>query len=142
MIQIREARENDAQSLAELNQEFNGLMRPVQEIAIALQATGSPEVVLIAEDKGIVGFACYQILYSVCYDAPWMEITELYVIPAHRRCGAGKALVSEALNRAEHAGVSEVLVRTNVKNEAAKTLFKEIGLVAAQDRVFCRSIEK
>jgi ribosomal protein S18 acetylase RimI-like enzyme len=143
MIQIRQARESDAQSLAELNQEFNGVMRPAEGIARALQATGSRETVLVAEASGkIVGFACFQTLYSVCYEAPWMEITELYVMRSHRRCGAAKALVREAMNRAEQADVSEVLVRTNRMNEAAKNLFKEIGLETAPDIVFCRSIEK
>jgi ribosomal protein S18 acetylase RimI-like enzyme len=143
MIQIREARPSDAKYLAELNYEFNGIRRPAEGIARALQTTGSRETVLVAEDSGmIVGFACYQILFSYCYDAPWMEITELYVIEAHRRSGAGKALVREAMNRAEQAGVSEVLVRTNAMNEAAKNLFKEIGLEAAPDIVFCRSIKK
>jgi ribosomal protein S18 acetylase RimI-like enzyme len=144
MIQIREARMSDAQSLVELNQEFNGIERSIQEIARVLQTgRSSSETVLVAEDSGaVVGFACYQILYSVCYDAPWMEITELYVIPAHRRCGAGRSLIREAIGRAEQAGVSEVLVRTNVMNEAAKNLYKEIGLEVQPDVVFCRSIEK
>jgi ribosomal protein S18 acetylase RimI-like enzyme len=144
LIQVREARKSDAQFLAELNDEFNGIKRASQEIARVLQTSrSSTETVLVAEDSGaVVGFACYQILYSVCYDAPWMEITELYVIPARRRSGAGRALVREAMGRAEQAGVSEVLVRTNVMNEAAKNLYKEIGLEAVPDVVFCRSIEK
>jgi ribosomal protein S18 acetylase RimI-like enzyme len=144
MIQIREARESDAQFLAELNQEFNGIKRSSQEIARVLQAgQSSSETVLVAEDSGaVIGFACFQTLCSLCYDAPWLEITELYVIAAHRRSGAGKALVREAMNRAEQDGVSEVLIRTNLMNEAAKNLFKEVGLEAAPDVVFCRSIKK
>jgi ribosomal protein S18 acetylase RimI-like enzyme len=66
----------------------------------------------------------------------------MYVIPSRRRSGAGKALVREAIGRAEQAGVSEVLVRTNLMNEAAKNLYKEIGLEVQPDVVFCRSIEK
>jgi ribosomal protein S18 acetylase RimI-like enzyme len=137
MIQIRKARSGDAEYVVKLNEDFNGVTRPSQEIARTLQTSGSSETVLIAEEFDIViGFACIQILNSVCYNAPWMEVTELYVVPTHRQRGAGKALVCEAIRRAEQAGVSEVLVRTNVKNEAARNLYTQIGLEVAPDVVF------
>jgi hypothetical protein len=78
MIQIRNATEGDAQLLAELNQAFNGVNRPSDQIRRVLQTSGSTETVLVAEESGtLVGFACFQTLRSVCYDSPWAEITEL-----------------------------------------------------------------
>jgi len=71
MIQIRKATADDAQSLAELNQAFNGVSRPTDEIRRALQISGSTETVLVAEESGtLVGFACVQTLHSVCYGSP------------------------------------------------------------------------
>jgi ribosomal protein S18 acetylase RimI-like enzyme len=141
MIQIRNATEGDAQLLAELNQALNGVNRPSDQIRRVLQTSGSTETVLVAEESGtLVGFACFQTLRSVCYDSPWAEITELYVTPTHRGCGAGKALVREAIRQAQEAGASEILLRTNVKNEAAKSLFTKIGLRVASDVVFHNSL--
>jgi predicted N-acetyltransferase YhbS len=120
MVQIRRANESDAARLAELNLAFNDVKRSIDDIRRFLQHTHSMETVLVAEDAGaVVGFACFQVLHSVCYDAPWAEITELYVTPAHRRRGAGKGLIQEAIRQAQQVGASEILLRTNVKNESA-----------------------
>ena len=84
----------------------------------------------------MVGFLCSQALRSLCYDEPWVEITELYVVPAHRGRGAGRALVGAAMRRAQEAGASEVVLRTNARNSAAQNLFARIGLEAAPQLVF------
>src|SRR5436309_1036929 len=137
MIRIREAAAGDAGRLAELNEAFNGVSRAHHQIGQALQTSGSPETVLVAEESGeIAGFTCFQILHSVCYDTPWIEITELYVAPTRRRSGIGTALVREAIRRAELSGASEVLLRTNVRNEAARNLYSQLGLEPAPDVVF------
>jgi ribosomal protein S18 acetylase RimI-like enzyme len=115
--------------------------RASQQIGQALQTSGSPETVLVAEESGvIVGFACLQTLYSVCCDSPRMEITELCVVPARRRSGTGKALVREAIRKVEQVGASDVLLLTNLRNEAAKSLFSQLGLEPAPHVVFRRSI--
>src|SRR5215831_4130720 len=128
MIQIRKATESDSQSLAELNQAFNSVNRPSDQIRRVL-TSGGTETVLVAEESGaVVGFACFQTLHSICYDSPWTEITELYVTHTHRRSGVGKALVGEAIRQAQESGASEIMLRTNVKNETAKSLFSQFGL--------------
>ena len=142
MIQIRTAIEADAQSLVKLNQAFNGVCRRSDEVRSALRTGRSSETVLVAEESGdVVGFVCFQTLHSVCYDSPWTEITELYVTPTRRRRGTGKALVCEAIRQAKESGVSEILLRTNVKNDAAKKLFSQVGLEIAPHMVFHSSME-
>jgi ribosomal protein S18 acetylase RimI-like enzyme len=137
MIQIRKAHEGDASHLVELNRAFNGVKRSSDDIRHCLQRTCSTETVLVADEAGaVVGFACFQILHSFCYDSPSAEITELYVTPKYRRRGAGSALVREAISYARQAGASEILLRTNVKNEAAQALFTQVGIKIASDIVF------
>jgi len=132
MITVREATEDDAQVLAELNTVFNGVRRSTAEIQHAMKAAAPQEDTLLAEESGtVVGFLCYQALHSLCYDEPWVEITELYVVPAQRGHGAGKALVEAAMSRAQEAGASELVVRTNVRNSAAQNLCTQMGLEAA-----------
>jgi ribosomal protein S18 acetylase RimI-like enzyme len=137
MIQIRKAHEGDASYLAEMNHAFNGVKRSSDDIRHCLRRTGSTETVLVAEEVGaVVGFACIQVVHSFCYDSPSAEITELYVTPEYRRRGAGSALVREAISYARQAGASEILLRTNVKNEAAQALFTQVGIKIASDIVF------
>jgi hypothetical protein len=50
------------------------------------------------------------------------------VTPTHPGCGTGTALVHEAIRQAQERGASEILLRANVKNEAAKNLFTQMGL--------------
>jgi len=142
MIRIREAAYSDCECLAKLNQAFNGVTRSSQEIEAYISADGPTEIVLVAEDSGVVvGFACLHTLRSFCYDPPWMEITELYVAPSHRRAGTGARLIDDAIRRAAEVGASEVLVRTNGSNGAAKGLFSHCGLQQAPHIVFHRPIE-
>jgi predicted N-acetyltransferase YhbS len=114
MIQIRKATESDSQSLAELNQAFNSVNRPSDQIRRVLQTSGATETVLVAEESGaVVGFACFQTLHSICYDSPWTEITELYVTQTHRSSGVGKALV----RRGNPASAGERCVRDHATHE-------------------------
>lgn len=139
MITIRRATPSDAKSLAALSHDFNGVLRSPDQVRQAL-ADPSPETVVVAEHEGvIVGFLCLQTLRSVCYDEPWVEITELYVASTHRRRGAGASLMREALRLAERAGASEVLLRSNVENVSARALCMRVGLEPASHSVFCRS---
>ena len=137
MIQIRKAYDADASHLAEMNHAFNGVKRSSDDIIHFLQRNHSTETVLVAEDGGaVVGFACIQVLHSFCYDSPSAEITELYVTPEYRRRGAGSALVREAIKVARQSEASEILLRTNVKNNAAQNLFSQAGLKIAPELVF------
>jgi ribosomal protein S18 acetylase RimI-like enzyme len=139
MITVRQATLADADVLARLNHDFNRVPRDARRVRQALRAETSRETVLLAEEAGaVVGFMCLQTLWSVCYDAPWVEITELYVAPTHRRCGAGRALIREGERRAEGSGASELLLRTNTKNRSALGLFRRAGLERAVQVVFRR----
>jgi N-acetylglutamate synthase-like GNAT family acetyltransferase len=78
MITIRDATEADAEALAELNHEFNGVRRSAEEI------------------------------------------------------------LEEASRRAEAAGASELVLRTNARNAAAQQLFERGGFEAAPHIVYRR----
>lgn len=137
MITVREATEADAQVLAELNDAFNGVQRSAARIRERMRAAESTETILLADESGSIrGFLCFHALESVCYDTPWVEITELYVVPTHRCHGAGRALIEDAKRRAEEAGASELLVRTSRQNDIAQKLLAQSGLETAPQIVF------
>lgn len=135
MITTRLARPADADPLVQLNASFNGVERAPDVVAASLLEARATETVLVAEEAGaLVGFLCLQTLRSICYEAPWAEITELYVAPTHRGQGVGEALLREALSRAAASGAAEVLVRTNEANGPAQRLFERAGLERARQR--------
>lgn len=137
MFDVREATAADADVLAALNAAFNGVPRSGEQIRAQMRTPGRTETTLLADEFGATcGFLCYQVLRSVCYGAPWVELTELYVAPEHRGRGAGRALLEEARRRAAEAGASEVLFRTNAANRDARRLFARVGFQVAPHIVY------
>ncbi len=121
-MRIREAETRDAKRLRELNQQFNGVSG-----VFGIGSAGGERVLVAEVADEIVGFACMQIMRSVCYSTPWAELTELYVEEHGRRCGVGRALVAEAERVAWDAGCSEMLLRTHATNREARALFADRG---------------
>jgi len=127
-FQIRVAQLEDAVALAALNQEFNTPPTTPDQILSYLSSGWHTELVLVAEVAGqVVGFACLQVLASVCYAQPWAELTELYVQEAYRRRGIGRALICEAERLAQQDGATDMLVHTGVANEAGQALYQALG---------------
>ena len=125
---VRPAQNGDATALATLNREFNDQARTPDEIAASLRSGLHSERVLAVEVGGdVVGFACVQFLYSMCYAAPWAELTELYVRQGYRRQGIGRALVHEAERCARENGATEIVVRTGERNVAGQALYEAQG---------------
>ena len=130
-MRIRPAEPRDAGEFAELNRRFNG-----EPGRLAASEAGS-ERVLVAELEGaLVGFACVQILRTVCSDSPWAELTELFVDDASRCRGIGAALVSEAERIAWASGCGELVLRTRGDNSEARALFEGCGYERAAHVVY------
>ena len=127
-VQIRLAEPKDATFLAALNRDFNDSATTPEQIARQLQEGTGTEVILVAEINGrVVGFACMQMMTSICYPNPWAELSELYVHPSHRRCGLGRALLQKAEDQTRSWGAREIHLRTGAKNAAGKALYRTMG---------------
>ncbi len=66
---------------------------------------------------------------NLFHAAPAMLIEELIVKAAYRRQGLGRALLEEALARAQRLGCAEISVSTGLENERAQALYRSAGLV-------------
>ncbi|WP_066172390.1 GNAT family N-acetyltransferase [Bacillus marinisedimentorum] len=55
------------------------------------------------------------------------HIFAMYVSPAARRKGAGKALISKAINRAKERGLEQLHLAVIRENKAAKRLYESAG---------------
>jgi ribosomal protein S18 acetylase RimI-like enzyme len=128
MISIRKASGSDAETLAQLNAEFNGVEADSERFRNAILSDTGHETILVAESANqIVGFLSLQRIISASYPAPTFEVAELYVQPKHRKSGVGTALLGHAVVLAPPQDGVEILIRTGATNEAARSLFARVG---------------
>jgi GNAT superfamily N-acetyltransferase len=102
-------------------------------LAEAASTAGSPESVKAAgraESRGeCVGLLAYALDPNLYHAADGCLIEDLYVVPAWRGRGVGRALVARVLAEAERQGCAEVSVSTDRDNRAALSLYRGMGLV-------------
>ncbi|MEU9029619.1 GNAT family N-acetyltransferase [Streptomyces sp. NPDC048383] len=95
-------------------------------------------LVLLAEVPGVgtVGFAqVYRAFSSLTLSTAWI-LNDLYVAPAGRRTGAGRALLREVVRRAAEAGVAGVQLETAYDNLVAQGLYESEGFVREEFHVY------
>lgn len=107
----------------------------------AARIVASPQTALLIAERGseLVGA-----LTLVWYDVPsgrkaWIE--DVVVDAAHRRIGAGRALVDAAVAEARRAGVSQVMLTSSPARTAARALYRKEGFETAETDVFALKID-
>lgn len=129
-LATRVATADDAEALARLNHDFNGIDEPPERLALRMRDPARVETPILAEIDGVaVGFAALRIVPCVFYASPHAELTELYVDPAHRRQGAARALIAHAGQLAGAGGAKTLLVLTDFLNEQAQLLYRRAGFM-------------
>jgi ribosomal protein S18 acetylase RimI-like enzyme len=77
-----------------------------------------------AEPAGVVQL---RYRWSVWRDAEDCELEDLFVAPAARRAGLGRALVAAAIDRARARGCGRIALDTAERNEGAVALYRSFG---------------
>jgi ribosomal protein S18 acetylase RimI-like enzyme len=132
MIQLRIARAADAAALARLIEEFNADDRSItvtaEQAAARLAACQGIETTVLAEVDGqVAGFACLRLVPYMSGDEPYAELTDLFVAPAYRRRGVGRALIERIEQMARAGGAAEVIILTGFDNAPAQGLYRALG---------------
>jgi GNAT superfamily N-acetyltransferase len=84
-------------------------------------------VAVVAETDGIlIGMAILVERYSPAWIGPLMAIDAIFVTPAHRRRGVGKALLARAAAEAVRRGVPFVELMVRAQNPARR-LYERVG---------------
>ena len=82
----------------------------------------------VAEDNGrFVGFAITMEVPGSLRLAHYWEIRDLFVLPAHRRLGVGRALLASLRAAAIESGALRLVVRTESDNDPALRLYAHSG---------------
>jgi GNAT superfamily N-acetyltransferase len=84
--------------------------------------------VFIAEDRGrFVGFAITMEIPASLRLARYWQIRDLFVLPAHRRLGVGRALLASIRAAAIASGALRLVLQTEDDNDPALRLYTDSG---------------
>lgn len=128
MVLLRDVREGDAEALSQLLTEFTHLPTTSTQIHQRLARSRGIEHPILAELDGlVVGFASLRLVNYLGEDAPYAEISELFVSEHYRRQGIARALMTELEVRARAAGASNLAVLAAADNDMAVALYRTMG---------------
>lgn len=127
-VTIRQAMPEDATELAVLLNRFDDTGATPAQVAARLRTCAQVLTTWLAEVEGqVAGFACLRLVPHLQGDAPYAELTDLYVDPPYRRQGIARALMERIESEALAAGAVEVVVITGFRNDAAQAAYREQG---------------
>lgn len=142
-ISIREARIGDAALILRFITELAIYERAADEV-VATQAElertlfgagATPRAVICEIDGQAAGFAVYFFNYSTWQGRNGLYLEDLYVSPAQRGCGAGKALLKHLARLAVAAGCGRFEWSVLDWNQPAIEFYGSIGAQAREEWV-------
>jgi ribosomal protein S18 acetylase RimI-like enzyme len=129
---IRHADPADAAAIARLlhdfNAEFDAPSPPVETLATRCEELlhdGAMTVLLAGEPP--VGLALLRLRPSPWTDGEEAYLQELYVVPARRGEGLGRALVEATIETARAAGARSLDLNTGETDVGARALYEKLG---------------
>ena len=144
-LTIREAGVQDAETVAVLFSEFNSILGAdaldateaflpenvnvsTQQMRARLESMQGVELTLLAETPDeAAGLCCLRLIPYIGQDAPYAEVTQLYVRPRFQRRGVGAALLHEAEERSRISGATCVHIITGRNNVGAQAFYRAQG---------------
>jgi len=129
---VRRAEPADAGEVARLLDAFNReYAEPTPGVAVlaerAARMIGTGEIVVLLAGDGPDGLAQVQFRASIWAEHPDAYLAELYVTPAMRGHGLGRALLNAAIDVARGAGSAVIDLNTSDDDTAAIGLYERAG---------------
>lgn len=129
---VRRASAEDAADVARLLHDFNTEFGEPTPGAAALAERGARmlaagELTVLLAGEGPSGIAQLRFSPSIWSDAPGACLEELYVAPAARGRGMGRALLEAAMELAREAGADHIDLNTGETDTAARALYESSG---------------
>lgn len=142
-MEIRMANISDAAILFEMNELFNGPGYNSLEMIQESVEYNQQEIVAIAYEKDTaVGFACAQIIWSMCYDVKYAEITELFVKEPFRKKGFGRGLISFLEKTFVQQGIYDFQLLTGEDNTGAQRFYEKMGYARDRELMYRKRLKR
>jgi ribosomal protein S18 acetylase RimI-like enzyme len=130
--EIRRAEAADAAAIAQLLHDFNSEYEDYTPGVPALterlgELIASGEITVLLAGDPAVGFALFRLRPSLWARAGDAYLEELYVIPAQRRKGFGRALLEASIETARAAGANHFELTTGETDKEARALYEGRG---------------
>jgi ribosomal protein S18 acetylase RimI-like enzyme len=131
-FRVRRATPGGAATVARLLHDFNTEFdEPTPTVEVLTERVreliaGGVIVVLLAGD-GADGLAQFRFLRSVWSEGLDLYLEELYVVPAQRGKGIGRALLEATLATGREAGATHIDLNTGESDTAARALYESVG---------------
>jgi ribosomal protein S18 acetylase RimI-like enzyme len=131
-IRIRRADAEDAAAIARLLRDFNSEYREPTPGVGALtgysrQLLAAGEMTVLLAGDGPDGISLIRFRTCVWTGGPEAHLQELYVVPALRGQGIGRALLEATMAAAREAGASGIDLNTGTTDTAARALYESCG---------------
>lgn len=125
---IRIATPSDAPAISGLLHEFNGEALPPADLAERIEQARGLETVFLSElDGTLEGLLVLRTALPLSSPEEWAEITEVYVRPASRRRGVGRALIEASLEHSRKCGCTELHLLVDPENVTALSFYRAVG---------------
>jgi GNAT superfamily N-acetyltransferase len=149
LVPIRRAVPKDAEAIARLAAQAaaeEGGVSGLDIDRIRAHAFGSQSLfeAWVAQERPnapIEGQAVVTKSYDFRRAAPTLTLCELYVVPARRRDGLARTLMSCVARRAREIGARELTITTGVDNDVAQRFFAAVGARRRDAAVFMMSAD-
>jgi GNAT superfamily N-acetyltransferase len=107
-----------------LDRELRDTYGEIQNDYAPLNQVAVDTAVLALVDDDAVGSGCFKWI-----DAETVELKRMYVSPAHRGTGAGRAVIAELEAWARELGARVVILETGTRQARALALYERAGYV-------------
>jgi len=91
------------------------------------QLLGAGDTTVLLAGPGPDGLVVLRFRPAIWSDALECYLAELYVVPARRGNGVGRALLEAALDHARHSGADRIDLGTSDDDVAARRLYESLG---------------
>jgi len=130
---VRYAVAGDADAIARLlvdfNTEYGDPTPPVADLATRLRELMAADAVIVLADPGPSGVAVLRFRPAIWSSGQECYLAELYVVPALRGQGIGRALMSASIKAARERGADQMDLGTSEDDVAARALYESLGFV-------------